>query len=209
MTFPNGLETRPDTTRSESYSPSCRCSWGGVAGCERVLCIVSLVLLLATTSWAQSDASDSTERRHVFSTNPLTMIVASWYNGEYERRLTQAATLGLSASRLSFGSDAAFVSLNAAFRYYPGGNALRGFYLGPRVGLFHHSIYGFGDGISETDMDVSDEAGLFLGVGFELGYAWLMGVEEHLSVSLGGGASRGFNDHAIPMIRFLNIGWAF
>lgn len=203
------LTAEADTIRSESHSHSACCFWGGVARCGWVLCIVGFVLLFATTSWAQSEAPDSTEQRHVFSANPLTMIVASWYNGEYERRLTQAATLGLSASRLSLGSETAFVSVNAAFRYYPGGNALRGFYLGPRVGLFHQSIYGFGDGISETDMDVSDEAGLFLGVGFELGYAWLMGVEEHLSVSLGGGASRGFNDHAIPMIRFLNIGWAF
>ena len=180
--------------------------------------VVSLLLLLTTTNWAQeSDTGNSTDRSHVVSTNPLTMILLSWYNGEYEQQLTQAATLGLSGSRLSFGAEDAFVSVNAAFRYYPGGIALRGFYLGPRIGLFHQSIYATSQSdmdveeheITESDVDVNKDQGSFLGVGFELGYAWLVGNEKHLSISMGGGATRLFNGDAVPMIRLVNVGWAF
>lgn len=179
---------------------------------------VPLLLLLTTTSWAQeSGTGDSTDRGQVFSTNPLTMVLLSWYNGEYERQLTQAATLGLSGSRLSFDGDDAFVSVNAAFRYYPGGTALSGFYLGPRVGLFHRNIYAAPESgmdvdeyeTPDSDMEGDDDSGLFLGAGVELGYAWLLGVEKHLSISMGGGATRVFNGEAVPMIRFVNVGWAF
>ena len=179
----------------------------GLAGCERSFIAVGLVLLCATSSEAQPESRDPTEQQHVLSMNPLTMILASWFNGEYERRLTSATTVGLSGSRVSFGGEDSFVSVNAAFRYYPGGTALRGFYLGPRIGMFRHRY-----GPHEDDVDATAHKHLFLGVGFELGYAWLVGVEQHLSISLGGGASRGFSgdpDNAVPMIRLVNVGWAF
>lgn len=179
----------------------------GLAGCERSLIVVGLALLCATSSEAQPESRGPTERRHVLSMNPLTMILASWFNGEYERRLTSATTVGLSGSRVSFGGEDSFVSVNAAFRYYPGGTALRGFYLGPRIGMFRHRY-----GPYEDDVDATAHKHMFLGVGFELGYAWLVGVEQHLSISLGGGASRGLGgdpDNAVPMIRLVNVGWAF
>ena len=193
------------------------CRWYGLSkyglvGCEQCLIVVGLVLLCASSTEAQPEFRDPTERRHVLSMNPLTMILASWFNGEYERRLTPATTVGLSGSRVSFGGEDSFVSVNAAFRYYPGGTALRGFYLGPRIGMFRHRYGPVEYGPYEVDVDAAAHKHMFLGVGFELGYAWLVGVEQHLSISLGGGASRGFSgdpDNAVPMIRLVNVGWAF
>ena len=106
---------------------------------------------------------------------------------------------------------------STAFRYYPDGTALSGFCLGPRVGLFHRNIYAApesgmdvdGHERLDSDMELDDDSGLFLGVGVELGYAWLLGAEKHLSISMGGGATRVFNGEAVPMIRFVNVGWAF
>ena len=48
-----------------------------------------------------------------------------------------------------------------------------------------------------------------LGLGFELGYAWLLGSEQHLSMSIGVGATRVLNGEPIPVLRLVNVGWAF
>jgi hypothetical protein len=48
-----------------------------------------------------------------------------------------------------------------------------------------------------------------LGVGLEFGYAWLLGDSRHLSVSIGGGATRLLDGGAIPIVRLVNMGWAF
>ena len=131
------------------------------------------------------------------------LILLPWYNGEYERKATERATIGLSGSRLSWGDGSGgFYSLNMAFRYYPNGNAFRGFYLGPRVGVFWVSQ-------EEDDIGTDEDRGPHLGLGFELGYAWLVGSERHLSISIGGGATRVFNGGPIPVLRLVNIGWAF
>lgn len=184
----------------------CLAPWCG-SGWLRLL-LFSGFTMVAATGWAQTDAGGSKTRKHVVSANPVTMLLGAWYNGEYERRISSVTTLGLSASRLSFGGEDTFVSANAALRYYPGGIPLKGFYLGPRVGLFRHSIYEYYEELYES-YDTGEELGLFVAVGFELGYAWLLGTSEHLSISLGGGASRGFNGQVVPMLRFINIGWAY
>ncbi len=48
-----------------------------------------------------------------------------------------------------------------------------------------------------------------LGIGFELGKAWLLGSERHLSISIGFGATRVLNGPIIPVLRLVNVGWAF
>ena len=157
----------------------------------------TLLVILVTRGFAQTPVAENpVTARQVLSTNPLTTILIQWYNGEYERQVRQNVTLGLSASRLGCCSGDAFFAANAAVRFYPGGTALQGFYLGPRIGIFNN-----------TDPD--DTTGSLFGVGLELGYAWLMGAEQHLSVSLGGGATRLSNGDPLPMIRIINIGWAF
>ena len=107
------------------------------------------------------------------SANPFGLILVPWYNGEYERKATERATIGLSGSRLPWGDGSGFYSLNMALRYYPNGNAFKGFYLGPRVRVFWVSQ-------EEDDIGTDEDRGPHLGLGFELGYAWLVGSERHL-----------------------------
>ena len=172
--------------------------------CLRIVAIAVtlLVALTATVIAQESVAHASINHNQVLSTNPFGLILLPWYNGEYERKVSERVTLGLSGSRLPWGNGNGFYSFNTALRYYPGGTIFRGFYLGPRIGLFWVS--------QEQDVVDSDEdLGSHLGFGFELGKAWLLGSERHLSISMGFGATRVLNGDAIPVVRLVNIGWAF
>ena len=164
---------------------------------------VTLLVTLTTTGLAQKSTSGQTATySQVISANPFGLILLPWYNGEYERRVTERVTMGLSGSRLPWGDGSGFYSVNTALRYYPNGQAFRGFYLGPRVGVFwvlqEQGVVG-----------MDEDSGPHLGLGFELGYAWLLGSERHLSISIGGGATRVFNGGPIPVLRLVNVGWAF
>jgi hypothetical protein len=170
-----------------------------------VAVLVALLVTLATTGFAQeSTTGQLAAYNQVISANPFGWVLVPWYNGEYERKATERATIGLSGSRLSWGDGGGFYSLNMAWRYYPNGNAFSGFYLGPRVGVFWVS-----QEQEEDDIGTDEGRGPHLGLGLELGYAWLVGSERHLSISIGGGATRVFNGEAIPVLRLVNIGWAF
>ena len=174
------------------------------SGCVRLVAVaVTLVATLTTTAIAQEPVvRDSADYRQVLSANPLGLILLPWYNGEYERKVTEGVTLGLSGSRLPWGDGGGFYSVNAAFRYYPNGTTFKGFYLGPRIGLFWVSQ-------GQDVVGIEEDRGPLLGLGFELGYAWLLGSERHLSMSIGGGATRVLNGEPIPVLRLVNIGWAF
>ena len=166
---------------------------------------VTLLVALPVTVIAQESVAHASINHHqVLSTNPFGLILVPWYNGEYERKVAERVTLGLSGSRLPWGNENGngFYSVNTALRYYPSGTIFRGFYLGPRIGLFWLS--------QEQDVVDSDEdLGPRFGFGFELGKAWLLGSERHLSISIGFGATRVLNGDAIPVLRLVNIGWAF
>jgi hypothetical protein len=174
------------------------------SGCVRLVAVaVTLIATLTTTAIAQEPVvRDSADYRQVLSANPLGLILLPWYNGEYERKVTEGVTLGLSGSRLPWGDGGGFYSVNAAFRYYPNGTTFKGFYLGPRIGLFWVSQ-------GQDVVGIEEDRGPHLGLGFELGYAWLLGSEQHLSMSIGVGASRVLNGEPIPVLRLVNVGWAF
>ena len=100
-----------------------------------VVVLAALLGVLTVTGFAQeSRGGESATFNQVISANPFGLILMPWYNGEYERKATESTTLGLSGSRLPWGDGSGFYSLNMALRYYPNGNAFRGFYLGPKVG---------------------------------------------------------------------------
>ena len=161
------------------------------------------MLLASSPAHAQAQAQESTKpavpHEQVLSANPFG-IVLRWWNVEFERKLTPSSTWGASTSLLALeGSD--FASLNALYRYYPQGAALSGFFLGGRVGFYH----------------VSDESesGEALGLGFEIGYTWLLGSRRNVALSLGAGLSRIVagdvmdGPSVLPTIRLLNLGIAF
>ena len=172
--------------------------------CVRLVAVaVTLIATLTTTAIAQEPVvRDSADYRQVLSANPLGLILLPWYNGEYERKVTERVTLGLSGSRLPWGDGGGFYSVNTAFRYYPNGTTFKGLYLGPRIGLFWVSQ-------GQDVVGIEEDRGPHLGLGFELGYAWLLGSEQHLSMSIGVGASRVLNGEPIPVLRLVNVGWAF
>jgi hypothetical protein len=135
----------------------------------------------------------------VVSANPF-LLMFKWFNTEYERKINESNTWGVSGSFFSLGDNEDYVNAQLNYRYYPQRAALTGFYLGARGG-YHH-------------VDVDRDDGQFFGLGFEMGYNWLLGANRRMSVGLGGGATRLFGgvldgaSLAIPSVR-VNAGFAF
>jgi len=147
------------------------------------------------------------ERRHAITGN-LILGLAGFYNVEYERRLGARTTWGL-AGTLSVsraGGDYAYRTAKGLFRFYPKGTALRGPFLGFRVGVSR---------VSDSRYDT----GRYFVLGAEVGHTALRG--QHFVSSVGVGASRpiGMDREAwrhlsltgwrtLPVVR-LNIGVTF
>ncbi len=136
-------------------------------------------------------------------------VIGGWFNAEYERKLAETWSVGLGGSYLSLDDNESISSASAAFRFYPQGAALSSFYVGPRVGFYRqqrghvHTFTGM-----RVD-EVNDNPESSLGVGFELGYTWLLGADRNFNVSVGVGATRLFSGGVVPTGKLLNIGWAF
>ena len=167
-----------------------RIGWSGIA-----------LLLAFASGAAEARAQDGTYAgpQNVMSTNPFG-VVGGWYTLEYERRLNDRLALAFSGSYVSLDSDQDhYFSGNASRRCYPTGHALSGFYFGARTGVY--------------DVEEGSTDDLFVGVGFELGYTWLLGEEPAFQISLGAGASRiiggSIDDpEVLPHIRLVNVGLA-
>jgi hypothetical protein len=144
-------------------------------------------------------AQDAFPHKNVISANPF-LLIAEWFNGEFERKVSTESSLGVRASTIKI-DDARYVNARAFYRYYPSG-ALQKFYLGVDAGV-------------TTVDDVNDESHSVGGAGFELGYNWLLGARRKLYLSLGVGADRLFGSGledltvVIPTVRVLNVGFAF
>jgi hypothetical protein len=89
----------------------------------------------------------------------------------------------------------------------PQGCALDRFFFGVRVGVHH---------VSNSDVSPSgNDSATFGGLGFDLGYTWLLGAQERVGVSIAAGATRLFGSEldgatvTLPSIRLVNIGLAF
>jgi hypothetical protein len=135
------------------------------------------------------------------SANPFGLMF-EWVNAEYERKATESVTWGVGASFFARNHDSVDYASGGSFvRYYPAGAALTGFYLGGRGGIYRVS-----------DAHASD---VFYGVGFELGYNWLLGSKRNVGISVGLGATRLFGGAlagaslTIPTVRLFNVGVAF
>lgn len=163
--------------------------------------VCGLVLYSASPSLAQDATRTPVPHNQVLSANPFGLMF-EWFNADYERKINESTTWGVSGSFFSFGHDAAdYVNVQAAYRYYPQGAALSGFYLGGKGGV--HSV------------GVDAESARFFGLGFELGYNWLLGARKNVMIGMGAGATRLFGgalDGAtltIPTVRLVNVGIAF
>ena len=167
--------------------------------------VAGLVTALPGAARAQSEGTRSpVPHTQVISTNPF-LLLGSWLNVEYERKVSSTATVGAMGSHLTLDGDddedVGFTGLSAFYRYYPQGAALNGFYLEGRGGLFH--VAG------------EDDSGQAFTVGIHIGYAWLFGAERSFYISAGVGADRFFGGDlqgaspTLPSFRLVKIGIAF
>lgn len=130
---------------------------------------MSVMILTPTHVFPQEGTREPVSHQHVISGNPL-ILLAGWFNAEYETKLAEAATIGAAGGWLDL-DDADYTSLNAFLRFYPQGAAFTGFYLGGRAGI--HNV--------EEDND-SDTV---FGIGIDIGYTWLLGPGRSFYVGLG------------------------
>jgi hypothetical protein len=167
----------------------------------RGVCLVICYLILApSAAFAQSEGTKfPVANKQVISSSPF-LLMAKYFNVEFERKGTEKTTFGVSASSFGF-DDADYRNLQAFYRYYPQGASLTGFFIGGRGGVHH---------VSELD-----DAGHAYGLGFELGYGWLLGAKRNFAVSVGAGVTRLFGGDMerssvfLPTLRLVNVGWSF
>ena len=165
----------------------------------RVVGLSVCVLMISTSLYAQEGTKTPITHHQTISANPFGLMV-EWFNVEYERKLTNTATLGVSGSTTAWG-DVDLTNGNVFLRYYPQGAALTGFFLGGRTGVARASL---------ADADATGVVG-----GFELGYSWLFGSSRRVGLSIGAGMDRLFFGDELgidvirPNLRLVNVGIAF
>lgn len=166
--------------------------------------VIPLVAILCLVAAAPASAQDQemnapVAHNQVISASPI-LLMFKWFNADYERRINSATTWGLSASYLPIG-DFEYGRASVLVRYYPQRAALTGFYLGGQTGVYRTS-----EGRQHE---------VLYGAGMDIGYAWLLGSQQRVGVSLGLGITRVFGGDldgasiAIPNVRLLNVGIAF
>jgi hypothetical protein len=137
--------------------------------------------LLACAPFVSSSAQ-SADSKQVLSIQPLSLVFG-FYSGEYERAASKAVTWGLGANYWSIGDsddEVSYTSTEFKLRYYPEGQALRGFSFGGSAGLSSVKGASGSSGVRKTETVPS--------LGVLLEYQWLMGEKKNFSVALGAGA---------------------
>ncbi len=148
---------------------------------------------------AQEGVREPVPHEHLISGNPL-ILLAGWFNAEYERKLAENMTVGIAGGWLDLDEDD-YTSVSGFIRFYPQEAAFTGFYLGGRAGVY--------------DVDDGDDSHAALGIGIDVGFSWLLGPGRSFYVGLGFGAARlisgGLGDASatIPSLRLINVGIAF
>ena len=107
--------------------------------------------------------------------------------------------------------DFGYRSLDAKLRFYPNGEALRGFSVAGTAGYTH--VRAEDSFICFEDCTTAGDA---ITLGVDLNYQWLLGRTRSFALTLGGGAKRLFYTGGstidasigIPTVRF-SIGYAF
>jgi hypothetical protein len=169
--------------------------------------VLFFALAVSSPALAQDTGTRTpVEHKQIITANPIG-IVFGWFNAEYERKVSETTTWGVSGSNFQgFDSDFSYSNISAIARYYPQGAALTGFFVGGKLGVHHISDdYDFGD----------DDSATAVGVGVDVGYNWLVGKDRKFVISIGMGATRLFGEDTtgagftIPNIRVINIGFAF
>ena len=154
-------------------------------------CVLAGLLLFTLMAVASPDAQAQTlddEFSRAVSMNPLGLMFGL-FSGEAEMALSQNTSAGIAASFHSVSSTNNYISAEGKYRYYPQGEALRGFSIGGAGGITtvtQSCPTGLTGSWCETDT--------FFGftVGINLDYQWFMGDDERFVVVGGIGAKRLF-----------------
>ncbi len=100
--------------------------------CRLLTLILVPLRMIPTGAFAQSPPVTDAHQQ-ALTANPL-LVVAGWFNAEYERRIDSTKTWGLSGS-LAKINDFQYRSAKVLFRYYPQEDALSGLFIGGRTGV--------------------------------------------------------------------------
>lgn len=147
------------------------------------------------------------DRQRVLSINPVALVALGLFSMDYEQRLGDDTTWGMSLSYFDW-RDRNYLSLDGKFRYYFGGDGLDGMSAGLILGMNRAGRD------SEDEDEQSRRSGAAIGLGFVVEQQWLVGSGERFAVTVGGGGKRLFflrdvgAQRALPTVR-LSIGWAF
>lgn len=172
---------------------------------------ILVLALLAAATPALAQGAAAPERTQILTTNPL-ILIGGFLNVEYERKVSDSMTIGATAASFEgfFDESASYRNLTLVARYYPQEKGPEGFFFGGKAGIHHVEEDGIFDGLEED----ADEDATMVGLGFDLGYTWILGRSERFVVGLGGGATRLFGDEldgatfTLMNVR-INVGIAF
>ncbi len=168
--------------------------------CFPLALLAAGVLLSALPGDVEAQARSQYE--NVLSANPF-LLLMEWFNAEYERAVTDAATVGVSMATISRDNDddegVRYSSMDLIWRYYPQGIPFDGWSFGASLGVTRVS-----------------SQGTHAGIGFDVNRSWLMGANDNFYIGVGIGLKRLLgasfeNDELvfIPTLRLVNVGFAF
>jgi hypothetical protein len=174
--------------------------------------VAVLFLAVASPAFAQvSGTLTPVDRKQTLSTSPIADILG-FINGEYQRKLTEASTIGVSAGTLEVDDDR-YSNVMLFGRYYPQRAALTGFFIGGRLGVHRISYETFDFDPITHSSTLTRQSDSRAAIGVDVGYDWLLGSKRNVLIGVGAGAMRlvGGSDEfliAFPTGR-LNVGFAF
>ena len=161
-----------------------------------------LVTALLLPSVAQAQAGPEGQYSRIMSVNPIALVILGSISVEYEQAFDVNNSWGVSASYHEW-SDWSYSAVGGKLRYYLQGRALDGLSVGVLAG------------VTTGRDDESDDSGTAVSVGFMVENQWLLGDDERLAVTVGGGGKRlAYINHledaprGLPTIR-LSLGWVF
>src|SRR5688500_3312921 len=148
-----------------------------------------VLIAFAAPAYAQDSGTKTpVDRRHTISTSPIADMLG-FINGEYQRKMTEGSTLGVSAGTLDVDDDT-YRNVMVFGRYYPQGAALTGFFVGGRVGA-HRIGYDRWEYDPDTFMSIpSRRTETRPAIGIDVGYDWLLGAKRNVLIGVGAGAMR-------------------
>ncbi|MBM3780901.1 MAG: DUF3575 domain-containing protein [Acidobacteria bacterium] len=163
-----------------------------VTACLALLCVL---LSAPTTSSAQSAAGPTQS----INGNPFGLLLG-WFNAEYERKVNDSVAVVVGGSYWDADGDKeAYINGDVMVRYFPQQRALRGFYVGTKVGLTR-----------------TESARTRFGIGVDAGYQWTLGPDGRFFLATGFGLKRLFGatdqwyaPDVVPTFRIVNVGIAF